>query len=138
MSFLDFRSCAPCPRWRPLLKTPARHESLIPSVIRLAVRLVATKPGKPFRDESWPSLPRREQLVTGGLLSAFPGVVPKDQGVHCPAGQRSTDSRRYRHPDKGGLAPVYRCCPQKTAQYSMMSETTVQGLRGGIDGDEVC
>jgi len=31
---------------------------------------------------------------------------------------------------EGALVPVYRCCRQQYAQYSMMSETIAKGLRG--------
>lgn len=35
---------------------------------------------------------------------------------------------------EGALVPVYRCCRQQYAQYSMMSETIAKGLRGNRRG----
>src|SRR5262245_37639141 len=87
-----------------LLKRPPDVETSVPAVIHwLAIALVATKPGGHFAVNS----------CSRGGVKRFCLVLG---GVGTPA--------------EGYLAPAYCCCRQQPAQYSVMSETTVQGLRG--------
>jgi hypothetical protein len=49
------------------------------------------QPGWPFRGEVRPALALRARVIVV-LSSAFPGAVPKDHLIHCPAGRSCSDS----------------------------------------------